>query len=118
VLFVTERQLFTYGELKDLKMTPAYEQIELMEFAMSGNRGELEKFYADLNNHRFAVIIAEEQKFALQKHGAFKEENNAWVKYVGAPILCAYKPIETLKTTNIQIFIPRPSPNCKNPFLK
>jgi hypothetical protein len=118
VLFVTERQLFTYGELKNIPMTPEYEQIELMEFAMSRNRSELEKFYADLNHHRFAIIIAEEQKFALQKSGAFKEENNAWVKYVGAPILCAYKPIATLKTTNIQVFVPRPSPNCKNPFLK
>jgi hypothetical protein len=118
VLFVTERQLFTYGELKNIPMTPEYEQIELMEFAMSGNRGALEKFYADLNNRRFAIIIAEEQKFALQKHGAFKEENNAWVKYVGAPILCAYKPVETLTTTNIQIFVPRPNPNCANPFLK
>jgi hypothetical protein len=118
VLFVTERQLFTYGELKNIPLTPEYEQIELMEMAMSGNRNELEKFYADLNSGRFAVIIAEEQKFTLQKTGAFKEENNAWVKYVGAPILCAYRPIETLTTTNIQIFIPRPNPNCLNPFLK
>jgi hypothetical protein len=119
VLFVTERQLFTYGELKNIPMTPEYEQIELMEFAMSGNRAELEKFYADLSKNRFAYIIAEEQKFTLQKTGAFKEENNAWVKYVGAPILCAYKPIETLTTTNIQVFVPRPnSSKCKNPFLK
>ncbi|GAB4542288.1 MAG: hypothetical protein Fur002_12290 [Anaerolineales bacterium] len=116
VLFVTERQLFTFGELPAARMVGAYEQIELMEFAMSGNRAELEKFYADLSAKRFAVIVAEEQKFVLRKEGAFKEENNAWVRYVGAPLLCAYKPIETLKTANVQIFVPRPNPKCKNPF--
>ncbi len=116
VLFLTERQLFTFGELKNLRLIPEYEQIELMEMAMSGNRPYLEKFYADLNRKRFAVIIAEEQKFVQQKSGAFKEENNAWVKYVGAPLLCAYKPIETLKTANIQVFVPRPNPKCKSPF--
>lgn len=118
VLFVTERQLFTYGDLRDIPLTPEYEQIELMEFAMSGNRAALEKFYADLKSKRFTYIVAEEQKFGLQKHGAFKEENNAWVKYVGAPILCAYKPVATLTATNIQIFVPRPNPKCENPFLK
>ncbi len=118
VLFITERQLFTFGELKNIPLIPEYEQIELMEFAMSGNRAALEKFYADLNSARFAIIIAEDQKFVLRKDGAFKEEDNAWVRYVGAPMLCAYKPIEILKTTNIQVFVPRPSPNCKNPFLK
>lgn len=118
VLFITERQLFTFGELKNIPLIPEYEQIELMEMAMSGNRDALELFYADLNTHRFANIIAEEQKFTLQKKGAFKEENNAWVRYVGAPILCAYKPVEMLKTTNIQIFVPRPNSNCKNPFDK
>jgi hypothetical protein len=118
VLFVTERQLFTFGELKNIPLIPEYEQIELMEMAMSGNRVALEKFYADLNKHRFAIIIAEEQKFTLQKKGAFKEENNAWVRYVGAPILCAYKPVKSLTTTNIQIFVPRSNRDCKNPFDK
>jgi len=116
VLFLTERQLFAFGDLPAARMIPEYEQIELMEFAMSGNRAALQKFYADLNAKRFAVIFAEEQKFVMRKEGAFKEENNVWVRYVGAPLLCAYKPMETLKTANAQIFIPRPNPKCKNPF--
>jgi len=85
--------------------------------AMSGNREYLEHYYSDLKNHRFAVIIAEEQKFTRQKKGAFIEEDNAWVRYIGAPLLCAYKPIETLSSTNVQIFVPRPAPpSCKDPF--
>ncbi len=119
VLFVTERQLFTFDELKGIPLIPEYEQIELMEMAMSGNRAYLESFYADLTSHRFAIIITESQKYTLRTKGRFVEEDNAWVQYVGAPLLCAYKPITSLTTTNIQIFIPRPSsPNCKNPFEK
>ena len=93
--------------------------MELMEMAMSGNRDYLEKFYSDLQGHRFAIIIAEEQKFTLQKQGAFIEENNAWVRFIGTPILCAYKPAAALSSTNIQVFIPRDSnADCKDPFSK
>jgi hypothetical protein len=119
ILFVTERQLLTFGELNNIPLVPEYEQSELMEMAMSGNREYLENFYSDLKQHRFAIIIAEEQKFTLQKKGAFIEENNAWVRFIGAPLLCAYKPVETLASTNIQIFVPRPGqPGCKDPFSK
>ena len=117
ILFVTERQLLTFGELNNVVLVPEYEQAQLMEMAMSGNREYLEHYYSDLKNHRFAVIIAEEQKFTRQKKGAFIEEDNAWVRYIGAPLLCAYKPIETLSSTNVQIFVPRPAPpSCKDPF--
>src|SRR5258706_8724564 len=36
VLFVTERQLLTFKELNNIPLVPEYEQIELMEMAMSG----------------------------------------------------------------------------------
>jgi hypothetical protein len=117
VLFVTERQLLTFKILKDIPLIPDYEQSELMEMAMSGNREYLTAFYSDLKQHRFTIIIAEEQKFTLQKKGAFIEENNAWVRYVGAPILCAYKPVESLTSANVQVFVPRPvQPSCRDPF--
>ncbi|HMU94270.1 MAG TPA: hypothetical protein PKE43_14785 [Anaerolineales bacterium] len=119
ILFVTERQLLIFNDVNNIPLVPEYEQMELMEMAMSGNRDYLENFYADLRSHRFALIVAEEQKFALQKHGAFLEENNAWVRFVGAPILCAYKPVTTLSSTNIQVFAPRENnPECKDPFEK
>ncbi len=117
VLFITERQLLTFNELKNVPLIPEYEQIELMEMAMSGNREYLEQYYSDLDNRRFALVIAEEQKYASQKKGAFVEESEAWVRYIGAPLLCAYKPLETLLSNNVQVFIPRPGhPVCKDPF--
>ena len=117
VLFVTERQLLTFNQLTNIPLIPEYEQIELMEMAMSGNRDYLEQYYSDLQNRRFSLVIAEDQKFTQQKKGAFLEENNAWVHYIGAPLLCAYKPVEILTSTNVQVFEPRSGhPSCKDPF--
>ncbi len=119
ILFVTERQLLTFELVGSVPLVPEYEQIELMEMAMSGNREYLEGYYADLKNHRFAIIVAEKQKFTQQKKNAFVEENNAWVRYIGAPLLCAYIPVESLSSANVQIFVPRPyQPSCKDPFLE
>ena len=117
VLFVTERQLLTFNELKNVPLIPEYEQVELMEMAMSGNREYLEQYYSDLDDRRFALIIAEEQKYNPRNDGPFLEEDNAWVRYIGAPLLCAYKPAESLSSNNIQIFVPRTGhPICKDPF--
>jgi hypothetical protein len=119
VLFVSERQLLTFADLEDIPLVPEYEQMELMEMAMSGNRPYLDRYYSDLKRHRFALIVAEEQKFTQQQRGAFGEENRAWVRFVGAPLLCAYKPVASLRSANVQVFEPRPrTPECRDPFLE
>lgn len=117
ILFITERQMITFDMLNGVTLVPEYEQSELMEMAMSRNRFYLEKYYSDLQNRRFALIVAEEQKFSPQKKGSFVEEDNAWVNYVGIPLLCNYKPILILVSNNIQVFEPRPNQvDCKDPF--
>ena len=117
ILFITERQLLTFDYINGVTLVPEYEQSELMEMAMSRNRPYLEQYYADLHDRRFALVIAEDQKFTQQKQGAFVEENVAWVRYVGAPLLCNYKPVVTLTSNNIQVFEPRPKQvECKDPF--
>lgn len=117
ILFVTERQLITFDYIQGMTLVPDYEQSELMEMAMSRNRPYLEKFYADLQDRRFTLIIAEDQKFTQQKEGAFVEENVAWVRFVGAPLLCNYKPVVVLTSNNIEVFEPRPKQvECKDPF--
>ncbi len=117
ILFITERQLITFDYVNGVRLVPEYEQSELMEMAMSRNRLYLEQFYADLENRRFDLIIAEDQKFAPQRQGAFAEEDAAWVRYVGSPMLCNYRPAVSLLSNNLRIFEPRPrQPDCKNPF--
>ena len=117
ILFITERQLITFDLVDGVTLVPEYEQSELMEMAMSRNRPYLENFYAELRARRFTLIIAEDQKFTQQKEGAFVEENVAWVRYVGAPLLCNYKPVVTLTSNNLQVYEPRPKQvECKDPF--
>jgi hypothetical protein len=117
ILFITERQLITFDYIHGVMLVPDYEQSELMEMAMSRNRTYFEKFYADLHERRFALIVAEDQKFTQQKEGAFVEENVAWVRFVGAPLLCNYKPVVVLTSNNIEVFEPRPRQvECKDPF--
>ncbi|HRQ24475.1 MAG TPA: hypothetical protein PLF42_13695, partial [Anaerolineales bacterium] len=100
-----------------VRLVPEYEQMELMEMAMSRNRRYLEGFYADLGSRRFAFIVAGEQKFTTRKNGVFMEEDNAWVRYVGAPLLCNYRPVVSLESVNVQVFEPRPrQAECKDPF--
>jgi hypothetical protein len=119
VLFITERQLITFDYVNGVSLVSEYEQSELMEMAMSRNRFYLERYYQDLYNRRFALIIAEDQKFTEQKQGAFVEENAAWVRFIGTPLLCTYKPAVTLTSNNIQVFEPRPKQaTCKDPFTK
>jgi hypothetical protein len=119
VLFMTERQLLTFKIINGVPLVPEYEQIELMEMAMSGNRDYLEQFYSDLESGRFAIIIAEKQSLVEQgREDAFGEENNAWVRYVGAPLSCAYEPVESLASANLQIFVPAANPSCLSPFPK
>ena len=117
ILFITERQFITFDYVNGVTLVPEYEQSELMEMAMSRNRAYLDQYYADLHERRFTLIVAEDQKFTQQKQGAFVEENVAWVRFVGAPLLCNYKPVVTLTSSNIQVFEPRPKQvECKDPF--
>ena len=109
VLFISERQLLTFGYVKDVPLVPEYERMFLMEAAMAGDPVYLGKLNADLKNHRFALIVSEplsrQQKGASEVFGA---ENDVWVRRVAAPILCYYMPIKTLRTVRIQLLAPRP----------
>jgi hypothetical protein len=89
---------------------PQDEIVGLMEFAMSDNRSELSKFYADLRAHRFALIVSRKLNTGIKTDQAFSEENNAWNQDIAAPILCQYKPILSLQSNNLQVYAPRSMP--------
>ncbi len=109
VLFISERQLLTFGYIQSIPLVPEYERMFLMEAAMSGDPDYLGKLNSDLKNHRFALIVSEplsrQQKGASEVFGA---ENDVWVRRVASPILCYYMPIKTLRTVRIQLLAPRP----------
>lgn len=114
VLFISERQLLTFGEIQGVKLIPDYERVFLMEMAMSGNKEYLEQFRQDLKNQRFAMIVSEPLFLPVKDESErFGEENNAWVNYVGKNLRCYYTAIKTVKELKVQLLIPQTKINKK-----
>ena len=111
VLFIYERHLLTFDMIPNVPIVQDYEVIALMEMAISDNQPYLNRFYQDLQNHRFAAIVATKQN--LDAHsGDFAEESAMWNERVAYHLLCEYQPILTLQSSNVQVFVPRVTPEC------
>jgi hypothetical protein len=107
VLFMDQRQLLTFGYIKNIPFVPDYEKKLLMNQALSGDTVYFRQFYADLAAKRFSLIITEPLHTPTQDSTyQFGEENNAWVKWVSEPVLCYYEPLTTLKTVKVQLLVP------------
>jgi len=109
VLFMYERHLLTFGMMPGVSLVPDYEVVTLMEMAISGNGAYLGRYYEDLEAHRFSAIVAHPQNLGVET-GDFIEENDAWSRLVGQPLLCQYKPALTLEYSKVQILVPRERP--------
>ena len=112
VLFMDQRQLLTFGYLSNIPLIPDYEKKYMMDQALASNAKYFQKYYFDLSNKRFSLIVTEPLKHVLksQDTGAFANENDAWVKWVSDPTLCFYKPIFTDPSDRVELLIPRPAP--------
>lgn len=110
ILFVNQRQLLTFGYVHNTMLVPDYEQLELMEWAISNQSGYLDSFYDELASHRFDLIIINKQYLIYKdKSSGFPEENNAWVKNITTPLYKYYTPITWLRYTDTEIYVPRPA---------
>ncbi len=108
VLFMDQRQLLTFGYVQDVPFVPEYEKKVLMNEAMGANTGYFAPFYADLEARRFSLIVSEPLRAPVKDSNyQFGEENNAWVKWVVEPVLCYYQEIETFRSAQIQLLVPR-----------
>ncbi len=108
ILFIDQRQLLTFGFLKNVPLVPDYDKKVLIERALASNQGYFQAFYKDLEDGRFSLIIS--QPLNTPKKGSnneFGEENNAWVKWVANPLLCYYEIKQTFPDANVQLLIPR-----------
>ena len=111
ILFIDQRQLLTFGYVPKIPLVPEYEKKRMMNEAMSSNASYFEPYYQDLAAHRFSLIISEPLKVNLKgEEGVFAAENDLWTKWVAAPTLCYYEPLETLRSVYIQLLIPRQEP--------
>jgi hypothetical protein len=111
VLFLDQRQLLTFGYIRDVPLVDDYEKKYLMDQAMSNNADYFQGFYEDLARQRFALIVSEPLKVNLKgSEYSFGEENDVWVKWVSKPLLCYYEPIETFKRVRVELLVPRANP--------
>lgn len=119
VLFMDQRQLLTFGYVQGVPLVAEYEKKYLMDQAMGETAAlTFPAFYRDLANHRFSLIISDPLRLPIKDSDySFGEENNAWVKWVAAPILCYYEPAVTLEEFRLQLLVPLAtvSPDCMMP---
>jgi hypothetical protein len=111
VLFISQRHLLTFNEVKNVPLVPEDELVFLMEMAMSDNRAYLDAFDKDISSQRFDVIVSEPLVIQYQgRNHSFGEENDAWVKRVSEQVLCYYQPTKILDSVGVVIYTPRPDP--------
>ena len=111
VLFLTERQLLTFGKPQSLKIAYDYEKVWLIMMAMAHNQAYMARFHEDIRSQRFSLIISDPLR--LRKKGTtahFGDENDYWVDEIATPILCYYEPKKLLRTATIRWYVPRADP--------
>lgn len=117
VLFMDQRQLLTFGFVS-APLVPEYDKKYLMDRALTNSlQPVFQDFYADLAAHRFSLIVTDPLRKPLKGSDfSFGEENDAWVTWVAAPILCYYKVEVNLDDVRIQLLVPREgTPDCELP---
>lgn len=112
VLFMDQRQLLTFGYIRDVTLVSEYEKKRMMDEALSGNAAYFQPFYRDLAAHRFSLIISDPLRTPIKdSEYGFGEENNAWVKWVAKPVLCYYEEKDILLEVRVELLVPRQGPN-------
>ena len=107
VLFITQRHLLPFGLITGVPLVPEYDNIDLMEFAMTNYRPLIDQFHADIAAHKYAMIIAPIPPGQLREtDSAFSEENNAWLKRVSIPMLREYKILATFEDGDFVVLVP------------
>ncbi len=115
VLFINERHLITFNQVQ-VPLVADYEAVTLMEMAMSNNQPYLQKFYKDLAEHRFVMIVSGRQNLTIKDvaSASFAEENNIWNTRVAPFILCDYQVLVTIEAdlSVIDVFVPKAERAC------
>jgi len=112
VLFIDHRQLLTFGIVQNIPLVDDYEKKYLMDQAMADNAAYFDRFYKDLKDRRFVLIVNEPANVIIRgSEFSFGEENDAFVKWVTLPLICAYEPIYTNRDVGLELLVPRDNPS-------
>jgi hypothetical protein len=108
VLFIDQRHLLTFDMIEGVDLVPEYEKVFLMEMAMANNEAYLKKFWWEIEEHRFALIVSEKLTSQIRPStDVFGEENNVWVERISKPLLKSYYTIFEFPEYNISILVPK-----------
>lgn len=109
VLFIDQRQLLTFGNVRQVPLVVEYEKKVLMNEALASDAEYFQEYYADLAAQRFSLIVSEPLKIpnVERDEASFAEEGDAWTVWVAEPTLCFYEPLFTLKDVYVQLLVPR-----------
>ncbi len=108
ILFIDQRQLLAFRYIEGIPLVPEYDKKVLINQAMSADEAYFKTFYHDLASQRFSLIVSNPLHERIQTEADnFGEENNAWVEWVSAPVLCFYEPLDTLKKVRVQLLVPK-----------
>lgn len=107
VLFIAQRHLLTYDLISGVPLVPEYDNIDLMEYAITNYRPMIDQFRTDVVAHKYALIIAPIPPGQLREtDSAFSEENNAWLKRISIPMLREYKILATFEDGGFVVLVP------------
>lgn len=115
VLFISERQLLTFGLVDAPLVDPGmpFEKVFMMEMAMANQPKYLGQFETDLRAHRYALIVTVPVQDSVQTEADnFGEENNAWVARINTPLACYYQRKEKFKEVRVEVLEPREGGAC------
>lgn len=108
ILFMDERQLLTFGYIVDVPLVMDYEKKYINDMAMADNEAYFEQYQADIESHRFAMIVTETLQLNLYKpNSPFPEENTQWVTWVPKVIFDYYDSVYKNRDYNIEVFVPK-----------
>jgi hypothetical protein len=108
VLFMHQRQLLTFGYVES-PLVPEYENVFLLDMALTRDETYLQKFYTDLCHRRFRLIVSEIHRNSLQgRNFAFGDENDIWYFAITRPLLEFYQLSGSIAEHDIEFYIPRP----------
>ena len=108
VLFITERQLLTFGIIQESLLFPEYEKVFLMEMVMSNNQSYLDFFHNKLANQEYQAIVVDSISAVIKnQQDPFWIEHNLWVDKVVYPILNNYEMVFSCQNGTINIMVPK-----------
>jgi hypothetical protein len=107
ILFISQRHLLTFHMVEGVTLIPEYERVTLVEMAMAGNLEYLTRFYTDLRQGRFALIVGEGMTTEHRRPVyPYYEEDNLWADRISRYVLETYQPVETLSGLGISLYVP------------